>query len=210
MNKCLERVNERCFWSPGVFSYPIIPRCCPNKKGFFFHRHIYSLCIYWWLRPSTLCRQDDESSSSELGRKLGLVDRPWLSLSKCNEGPVSSRRSLINYSHDSNDNFRSSTSTGSIIVKWNNILIYIWQTKSIKHWLLTGYLPVYSKQGKWHAFNSSKKWTMTCFQLLQKVNYEQIKGEMGGFFSFPKRWHFIKALRGIAQWLNLSDKKCTI
>jgi hypothetical protein len=40
---------------------------------------------------------------------------------------------------------------------------------------------------------------MTCFQLLQKVNYEQIKGEMGGFFSFPKRWHFIKALRGIAQ-----------
>jgi hypothetical protein len=41
MNKCLERVNDRHFWNPGVFSYAMIPRCRPNER-FFFHRHIYS------------------------------------------------------------------------------------------------------------------------------------------------------------------------
>jgi hypothetical protein len=44
MNKCLERVNDRHFWNPGVFSYAMIPRRHPNSKVFFFfHRHIYSL-----------------------------------------------------------------------------------------------------------------------------------------------------------------------
>ncbi len=36
MNKCLERVNGRHFWNPGVFSYAIIPRCRPNSRVFFF------------------------------------------------------------------------------------------------------------------------------------------------------------------------------
>jgi hypothetical protein len=43
MNKCFERVNERHFWNPGVFSYTMIPRLRPNLK-LFFHRYIYSLC----------------------------------------------------------------------------------------------------------------------------------------------------------------------
>ncbi len=42
MNKCLERVNDLHFWNPGVFSYAMILRCCPNSRV-FFHRHIYSL-----------------------------------------------------------------------------------------------------------------------------------------------------------------------
>jgi hypothetical protein len=36
MNKCLERVNERHFWNPGVFSYAMIPRWRPNSKVLFF------------------------------------------------------------------------------------------------------------------------------------------------------------------------------
>jgi hypothetical protein len=43
MNKCLERVNGRHFWNPGVFSYAMIPRWRANLKHFFFHRHICSL-----------------------------------------------------------------------------------------------------------------------------------------------------------------------
>jgi hypothetical protein len=36
MNTCLERVNDRHFWNPGVFSYAMIPRCRPNSRVFFF------------------------------------------------------------------------------------------------------------------------------------------------------------------------------
>jgi hypothetical protein len=36
MNKCLERVNDGHFWNPGVCSYAMIPRCCPNSRLFFF------------------------------------------------------------------------------------------------------------------------------------------------------------------------------
>jgi hypothetical protein len=36
MNKCLERVDDRHFWNPGVFSYAMIPRCHPNSRVFFF------------------------------------------------------------------------------------------------------------------------------------------------------------------------------
>ncbi len=43
MNNCLERVNDRHVWNPGVFSNAMIPRRRPNLKLFFFHRHIYSL-----------------------------------------------------------------------------------------------------------------------------------------------------------------------
>jgi hypothetical protein len=35
MNKCLERVNDRHFWNPAVFSYAMTPRCCPNSFFFF-------------------------------------------------------------------------------------------------------------------------------------------------------------------------------
>jgi hypothetical protein len=35
MNKCLERVNDRHFWNPVVFSYAMIPRCCPQSRVFF-------------------------------------------------------------------------------------------------------------------------------------------------------------------------------
>ncbi len=36
MSKCLERVDDRHFWNPGVFSYAMIPRCCLNSIVFFF------------------------------------------------------------------------------------------------------------------------------------------------------------------------------
>jgi hypothetical protein len=36
MDKCLERVNDRHFWNPGVFSYAMIPRCGPNSRVCFF------------------------------------------------------------------------------------------------------------------------------------------------------------------------------
>jgi hypothetical protein len=36
MSKCLERVNDRHFWIPGVISYAMIPRCHPNSRVFFF------------------------------------------------------------------------------------------------------------------------------------------------------------------------------
>jgi hypothetical protein len=36
MNECLERVNDRLFWNPGVFSYAMIPRWHPNSRVFFF------------------------------------------------------------------------------------------------------------------------------------------------------------------------------
>jgi hypothetical protein len=36
MNKFLERVDDRHFWNPGVFSYAIIPRCHLNSRVFFF------------------------------------------------------------------------------------------------------------------------------------------------------------------------------
>jgi hypothetical protein len=36
MNKSLERVNDRHFCNPGVFSYAMIPRCCPNARVIFF------------------------------------------------------------------------------------------------------------------------------------------------------------------------------
>ncbi len=35
-NRGLERVNDRHFWNPGVFSYAMIPRCRPNSRVFFF------------------------------------------------------------------------------------------------------------------------------------------------------------------------------
>ncbi len=34
MNKCLKRVDDRHFWTPGVFSYAIIPRGRPNSRVF--------------------------------------------------------------------------------------------------------------------------------------------------------------------------------
>ncbi len=36
MNNCLERVNDRHFWNPGVFSYAMILSCRPNSRVFFF------------------------------------------------------------------------------------------------------------------------------------------------------------------------------
>jgi hypothetical protein len=36
MNKCSERVNDRHFWNPGVFSYAMIWRWRPNLQVFFF------------------------------------------------------------------------------------------------------------------------------------------------------------------------------
>jgi hypothetical protein len=37
MNKCMEMVNGRHFWNPGVISYAMIPRCCPNSRVFFYN-----------------------------------------------------------------------------------------------------------------------------------------------------------------------------
>ncbi len=39
MNKCLERVNDRHYWNPGVLSYAMIPRCRPNSRVFRSRRH---------------------------------------------------------------------------------------------------------------------------------------------------------------------------
>jgi hypothetical protein len=36
MSKCLQRVNDRHFWTPGVFSYAMIPKCCPNSPVLFY------------------------------------------------------------------------------------------------------------------------------------------------------------------------------
>ncbi len=36
MNKCLERVNDRHFWNPGVVSCAMIPWCRHNSRIFFF------------------------------------------------------------------------------------------------------------------------------------------------------------------------------
>ncbi len=51
MNKCLERIDDGHFWSPGVFSYAMIPRCRPNSR-YFFHRRIYSLWLSYTLTNS--------------------------------------------------------------------------------------------------------------------------------------------------------------
>jgi hypothetical protein len=49
----LERVNDRNFWNPGVVSYAMIPRSCPNSRVFFFfHRHI----LVYALDPVTVQR----------------------------------------------------------------------------------------------------------------------------------------------------------
>jgi hypothetical protein len=40
MNKCLERVNVRHFWNPGVFSYAMIPWCRPNSRVYFSSSHL--------------------------------------------------------------------------------------------------------------------------------------------------------------------------
>jgi hypothetical protein len=49
MNRCLKRVYDRNFWTPGVFSYAMIPRCRPDSRV-FFHHHIHRLwfilCIW--------------------------------------------------------------------------------------------------------------------------------------------------------------------
>ncbi len=36
MNECLETVNDRHFWNPGVVSYAMIPDVAPTQKFFFF------------------------------------------------------------------------------------------------------------------------------------------------------------------------------
>jgi hypothetical protein len=36
----LERVNDRHFWNPGVFSYAMIPRCHPNSRVHFSSSHL--------------------------------------------------------------------------------------------------------------------------------------------------------------------------
>ncbi len=63
MNKCLERVNDRHFWNPGVFSYAMITKCRPNSRV-FFHRHIYTVAYVcsrnWklsvnWLSEGKFC-----------------------------------------------------------------------------------------------------------------------------------------------------------
>ncbi len=43
MNKCVERVNDRHFWNPGVFSYAMIPKCRPNSRVYFSSSHLWSM-----------------------------------------------------------------------------------------------------------------------------------------------------------------------
>ncbi len=45
MNKCLEKVIDRHFWNPGVFSYAMMPRCRPNSRVFYFIITFYSLWV---------------------------------------------------------------------------------------------------------------------------------------------------------------------
>jgi hypothetical protein len=47
MNKCLERVNGRHFWIPGVSSYAMIPRCRPNSRVFFFKFFFLFMTVTW-------------------------------------------------------------------------------------------------------------------------------------------------------------------
>ncbi len=44
MNKCLEGVNDRLFWNPGVISYAMIPRWRPNLKLFIIVTSIVHDC----------------------------------------------------------------------------------------------------------------------------------------------------------------------
>ncbi len=46
MNKCFERVNDRHFWNPAVFSHAIIPRCRPNPKNIFIVASIVYVSHY--------------------------------------------------------------------------------------------------------------------------------------------------------------------
>jgi hypothetical protein len=55
MNECLERVNDRHFWNPGVFSYAVIPRCRPNRQVLF--SSIVTFIVYGW--ESTLVRRQN-------------------------------------------------------------------------------------------------------------------------------------------------------
>ncbi len=81
MKKCLERVNDWHFWNPGVFSYAMIPRCHPNSRVFFFHRHIYSL----WCHVAHKSRLSAHSASG--GTHSSLRSKPL-------EDPV--RGTLVN------------------------------------------------------------------------------------------------------------------
>jgi hypothetical protein len=53
VNKCLERVNDRHFWNPGVFSYAMIPRCQVNAtQGVFFFIVTSTSIVYGWMYRS--------------------------------------------------------------------------------------------------------------------------------------------------------------
>ncbi len=64
MNKCLEMVNDQNIWNPGIFSYAMILRCCPNSRD-FFHRRIYSLWLVdTFAGSTTLLYRSGRTSSS--------------------------------------------------------------------------------------------------------------------------------------------------
>jgi hypothetical protein len=67
MNKCLKRVDGRHYWTPGVVSYAMIPRCRPNSRVFFF---IVTSIVYA-IRCSFRCRSLTERSI-HVGYMLGL------------------------------------------------------------------------------------------------------------------------------------------
>ncbi len=77
MTKCLERVNDRHFWNPGVFSYTMVPRCPTNSRLFSSSQcHIYSL---WCDRidagkPRTTITHHSKSAALQ---KLPIVPKSW-------------------------------------------------------------------------------------------------------------------------------------
>ncbi len=75
MNKCLEWVNDRHLWNPGVFSYAMIPPCCPYSKFFSF---IVTSIVY----ASVHYRFEDRKRLVSWDETLVPLNSSWPRLSK--------------------------------------------------------------------------------------------------------------------------------
>jgi hypothetical protein len=73
MNMCLEKVNDRHFMNPGVFSYAMIPRCCPNSRVLFF---VVTSIVYGF-NPRYEFKNGKRVALKELGPRFTLKLR-WL------------------------------------------------------------------------------------------------------------------------------------
>jgi hypothetical protein len=73
MNKCLERVNDRHFWNPGVISYAIIPSVTPTQSFFFFPFIVTSVVYVYG--NDTDYRYKNVSKGQSWSRTIFYMDR---------------------------------------------------------------------------------------------------------------------------------------